>query len=184
MSEELKACPLCKSDDIACAPIDGYAIWHVVCRKCGAQARGRNKYQAIALWNTRPIEDGLRAELAEAQAKVENLRELIQHVEQLHKSLALVDDALNSYAEFYGRAAGLAGLSDDALPSTTTDEIILRKIAEHDEVERLRGIIREVQWSSYRGIDYQIHYTCSRCGVMKDYDHQEYCPFYQWEGTP
>jgi hypothetical protein len=64
-------------------------------------------------------------------------------VERLRKSLALVDDALNSYAEFYGRAAGLAGLSDDALPSTTTDEIILRKIAEHDEVERLRGIIRE-----------------------------------------
>ena len=74
MSEELKACPLCKSDDIACAPIDGYAIWHVVCRKCGAQARGRNKYQAIALWNTRPIEDDLRAQLTASQAEVERLR--------------------------------------------------------------------------------------------------------------
>lgn len=121
---ESKACPFCNSRNIAKA----HGESGTMCRGCGSEAFGD--------WNTRPIEDALRAQLTAAQAEVERLN---SRLEELVKLLSFKDSALNSYAEFYGRAAGLAGLSDDALPSATTDEIILRKIAEHDEIERLRA---------------------------------------------
>jgi len=74
MSDELKPCPMCGSSTIMYGLMSGYALWQVVCRDCGIQARGRNKYAAINLWNTRPLEDTLRAELAAAQAEVERMR--------------------------------------------------------------------------------------------------------------
>ena len=51
------------------------------------------------------------------------------------------DDALDSYAEFYGRAAGMCGLPDDALPGAQTDAIILQRLAEHDEIARLTAAL-------------------------------------------
>lgn len=172
MSDELKACPFCGKFmyyEESASGIDA----HCTNKNC-LMYNKEWLWLDVAKWNTRPIEDALRAELAASQAEVERLR----------KSLALVDDALNSYAEFYGRAAGLAGLSDDALPSTTTDEIILRKIAEHDEVERLRGIIRKAEWCVVvLGKDWSDgHHQCPICECALSEGHDEECPFYQWEG--
>lgn len=62
---------------------------------------------------------------------------------RLNARIGMKDDALFSYAEFYERAASLCGLQDDALPSTETDAIILQRLAEHDEIERLTAALQE-----------------------------------------
>jgi primosomal protein N'' len=66
-------------------------------------------------------------------------------VQRLQNLIATKDDALQSYAEFYSKAAGICGLPDDANPSTETDGIILIRLAEHDEIERLRAEILQFE---------------------------------------
>ena len=66
MSEELRPCPFCKSNNTT---LDYYEISGpqelgtiVVCNDCGASAK------SIVDWNTRPIEDALNARIAELEA--------------------------------------------------------------------------------------------------------------------
>jgi len=56
MSEELKACPFCGSNNIRPAQEES----GVICRNCGTEG-----YHS---WNTRPLEDALRARIAELEA--------------------------------------------------------------------------------------------------------------------
>lgn len=54
------------------------------------------------------------------------------------------------------------------------------------EVERLRGIIREAEWSDMtmvEGRDYLFAPACPICETEKGDVHSDYCQFYQWEGT-
>ena len=69
MSEELRPCPFCKSNNTT---LDYYEISGpqelgtiVVCNDCGASAK------SIVDWNTRPIEDALTARIAELEAESE-----------------------------------------------------------------------------------------------------------------
>ena len=69
MSEELRPCPFCKSNNTT---LDYYEISGpqelgtiVVCNDCGASAK------SIVDWNNRPIEDALHARIAELEAEVE-----------------------------------------------------------------------------------------------------------------
>ena len=55
--------------------------------------------------------------------------------EKAERLLDITRDSLETYAEFYSKAASLAGLSEDCLPSSETDLHILKKIAEWDEIE-------------------------------------------------
>ena len=59
---ELKPCPFCGSADIRTEP----GINLNYCDKCSAEAN-------IEHWNTRPIEDALRARIAELEALVDEL---------------------------------------------------------------------------------------------------------------
>jgi len=68
MSEELRPCPFCKSNNTT---LDYYEISGpqelgtiVVCNDCGASAK------SIVDWNTRPIEDALNARIAELSQAV------------------------------------------------------------------------------------------------------------------
>lgn len=77
MSDELKACPFCGNQSAVMdwLPSLSGIVEYPFCEYCGAQC------ETAELWNTRPIEDGLRAELAAAQAEVERLREIIRGTE-------------------------------------------------------------------------------------------------------
>ena len=63
MSEELKPCPFCPSPtDVRLTADD--AFWAVVFCSCGAHgAPSPDEDKAVEYWNTRPIEDALRAAL-------------------------------------------------------------------------------------------------------------------------
>jgi len=57
MSEELKACPFCGSNNIRPAQVESGTM----CRNCGTESYGN--------WNTRPIEDALQSEIARLTAE-------------------------------------------------------------------------------------------------------------------
>jgi len=81
---ELKACPFCGGEPRLLYGLEGeYAVGcsNDNCEFCGEDSRDNQK--VITQWNTRPIEDALRAELATAQAEVERLRGIIRNVENL-----------------------------------------------------------------------------------------------------
>jgi len=72
MSEELRPCPFCKSNNTT---LDYYEISGpqelgtiVVCNDCGASAK------SIVDWNTRPIEDALNARIAELRDVIGDYR--------------------------------------------------------------------------------------------------------------
>ena len=62
MSEILRPCPFCGSADIRTEP----GINLNYCDKCSAEAN-------IEHWNTRPIEDALRARIAELEEEIDQL---------------------------------------------------------------------------------------------------------------
>lgn len=62
MIDELKPCPFCGGINIAKASGENGTM----CRSCGSEGFGE--------WNTRPVEDALRAELAAARAEAEKYR--------------------------------------------------------------------------------------------------------------
>ena len=57
MSEELKPCPFCSGNNITIE----HLMDVVFCNDCGAEMSGD---APLGNWNTRPIEDALRAEIA------------------------------------------------------------------------------------------------------------------------
>lgn len=122
---ELKPCPFCGSDHYQHeGNSDGGELWFS-CQNCGAYSPvstntdGDDYSETVAKWNTRPLEDALRAEIA--TLKSEN--------ERLKSSINFKDDALTTYSEFYERCCEKLGY-EDVNPSTEMDEIILSKLSE------------------------------------------------------
>lgn len=76
---ELKPCPFCgKQPTIVPYFINGVAnhLNHFASCSCGIRTRSRKNYDgAIQDWNTRPIEDELRAEIIALNAKLEKVKE-------------------------------------------------------------------------------------------------------------
>jgi hypothetical protein len=85
MSEELKPCPFCgQSDMLRIGKIEGpgsdgimlppeYWAW---CERCDTSTENRLTIdEAVAVWNRRPIEDALRAELEQALTVLRGERE-------------------------------------------------------------------------------------------------------------
>jgi hypothetical protein len=85
-------------------PWTGYGI---TCTECGAEAKAlATEVEAWEWWNTRPIEDALRAELATVQADRDSWKraategatlesELAEQVEQLRAELAAVQNVFD-----------------------------------------------------------------------------------------
>ena len=85
MSEELRPCPFCKSNNTT---LDYYEISGpqelgtiVVCNDCGASAK------SIVDWNTRPIEDALQSRIAELEKDLSNKE--IEYTDLWDDALAL-----------------------------------------------------------------------------------------------
>ena len=62
--EDLKACPFCKCTEIVAGKDYTRGNYRVDCLGCSAFITAPSLELAIQYWNTRPIEDALRAELA------------------------------------------------------------------------------------------------------------------------
>lgn len=70
---KLKPCPICdSSEDAKSIPVIGYAYWQVICGQCNTRVVGRYQYHAEAIWNNRPEEDRLNAEIARLKQELDN----------------------------------------------------------------------------------------------------------------
>ena len=67
---EIKPCPFCGSTDIKLHDEISHAVW---CQECFAEMPSIDIESAVELWNTRPIEDELRARIAELEAESDQL---------------------------------------------------------------------------------------------------------------
>lgn len=65
MSEEIQPCPFCGNKDIDTSPISG-AAW---CYDCHSVSNGVDR------WNTRPLEDALKARIASLEAALVEIRD-------------------------------------------------------------------------------------------------------------
>jgi len=75
MNDELKPCPFCGGKArLLRGMFDEYAVGcgNDNCEFCGENSQDTQK--AISQWNTRPIEDAMRAELDASKAEIERLR--------------------------------------------------------------------------------------------------------------
>ena len=68
--QEIKPCPYCGSTDIKLHDEITHAVW---CQECFAEMPSIDIESAVELWNTRPIEDELRARIAELEAENDQL---------------------------------------------------------------------------------------------------------------
>lgn len=75
---ELKPCPFCGNETIYDVAIETNRA-AVRCTKCGHGINGAPPEAVYKLWNTRPIEDALRAELAQARDALKQIRELAKY---------------------------------------------------------------------------------------------------------
>ena len=75
MMDELKPCPFCGSSKSTIEPVFGASFgtprFCVICSDCGADSQvDLGLSGATECWNTRPIEDELRARVAELEVKL------------------------------------------------------------------------------------------------------------------
>ena len=95
MSEKLKPCPFCGHKDIG-ATDDGYAV----CAYCEARM---DVDTSNVSWNTRPIEDALRAEVERLNGRFDTAHQVIAHRENecamLRAEVAALKAELAKYTE-------------------------------------------------------------------------------------
>jgi len=76
---ELKPCPFCNKTNKLRVLSEGQinAVFGVVCYNCCCQfhCRADSETDAKIVWNTRPIEDALRAEIDQLKHQVANLEQ-------------------------------------------------------------------------------------------------------------
>ena len=103
MSEEVKSCERCASSDWLFSQPRFFRVseegstpvgWVTGCQHCGIKVEHYSKTEAEAIWNTRPIEDTLRAQIAAAQIEIADLEHnrkdntaLLWKVEQQQREL-------------------------------------------------------------------------------------------------
>jgi len=83
MSEELKSCPFCgEIPFIEWRNMRQEPNSYLICKTEGCTAQNIH-WDNDASWNTRPIEDRLTAELAQARAELAAMREVCQQVDSI-----------------------------------------------------------------------------------------------------
>lgn len=78
-NKQLKPCDDCKEDSFLHLTTGdnrwNLDKWYAICLKCGNSTKWFNtEAEAIAAWNTRPIEDELRARIKELEEQLEDQR--------------------------------------------------------------------------------------------------------------
>ena len=110
MSEELKPCPFCGTPAVVhITEYDrGSETYTIDCShmNCGGSPGVYDSSEeAVNQWNSRPLEDALRAELAEARAEIERLREATRPIpvsERLPENEAPVLVIYRSFVDYLG----------------------------------------------------------------------------------
>ena len=78
--DELKPC-LCGSDKVhfGYEPFCGLTFWRVMCDTCGTQTSTFDtKEEAAKVWNTRPAEEALKAEMERLKSRWEKLKDFCE----------------------------------------------------------------------------------------------------------
>ena len=77
MDKELKPCPFCggKAKLVEDVLADGLYVVDCLTPMCYSHESGNSIDEAMKNWNTRPIEDGLVAQLLEKDREIERLKE-------------------------------------------------------------------------------------------------------------
>jgi len=117
--------------------------------------------EAIEAWNTRPLEDALRAELEFAK-----------------------NDLATRLTELAAAQAENERLQKEMDAIVSLDELMVDKCQQiKAENERLKGIIREAEFSTdlQTSVDSFVA-ICPICSAEYSWGHNNDCPFYQWEG--
>lgn len=94
MSEKLRECPFCENKDVILSDyslVGNATCWRITCLHCRLVMSGVNKQLLINLWNTRPAEDALKAEVGG----------LTQALESIAKNSEFWDDEDDSLAVIY-----------------------------------------------------------------------------------
>ena len=133
MSEELKPCPFCGTSVVG-IEYDGLYRW-VECGNMDCNAAGKvfafltdvgNADHIVANnWNTRPIEDGLRAELARLTAELAETREQFEVTDDLLNQATVTIGAVIACCTYNSNEdakIGIYGISPDAF--TRIDQFI------------------------------------------------------------
>ena len=112
---ELKACPFCGDSELVNSSLyEG----HVFCTNCGADMH-------VDIWQSRPIEDGLRAELARLTAELAELRERFDVTDDLLNQATVTIGAVIACCTYNSNEdakIGIYGISPDAF--TRIDKFI------------------------------------------------------------
>ena len=77
INEELRACSACGATeklDLDSWDQPNYCYYYVRC-KCGCRVTASTREKAIVAWNTHPLEDALRAELATANKVIDGFQD-------------------------------------------------------------------------------------------------------------
>ena len=112
MSEELKKCPFCGSNELyddSVPSVYGEYTW-IRCEKCAAQGSAFLDDEPSKHWNTRPIEDALRKDIMELQqeryakeietrATIDALRKQLDGRKEAHDNLARQLGTINDELE-------------------------------------------------------------------------------------
>ena len=78
MTKGLKRCPFCNQEASVLTEREDY---RVVCGNCAASTGCfETEKEAVAAWNTRPIEDELREKIRKLEAENKRFREALEHV--------------------------------------------------------------------------------------------------------
>ena len=119
MSEELKPCPFCGSDELShgwSSPgYDGTMhTGHIECHNCGALIVAGTEAEAIAAWNTRAAQSDLLALVGEAVGRLEEASKALPVLKTMLKTARLGKGADVAARMLEANDATLAKLRGDA----------------------------------------------------------------------
>ena len=159
----LKPCPFCGKDpNQATAELGDRPCFYYECEnpKCGAAEKGWHdtEKEAINAWNTRPIEDALRKEIAQLQADNRSL------VEQMNAMALKPNQAVIEY--FYPKY-NPENRRIENLPTEECPCIVELYSGEYDIVWWIDGGFEETGWDGYC-VDEVKSWACLPKGVKHD----------------
>lgn len=113
MSEELKPCPFCGNKDVILSDyrlVGNDTCWKITCLHCRLVMSGANKQLLLNLWNTRPAEDALKAEVERLKAELDAQKSVSKIAYHDIKRLC---EELDMYKKMYFDLSGKKGGEDE-----------------------------------------------------------------------